>query len=289
MTVLEFKPNGLSNWLIGAPTKVRESSGWNGMAMEHRTTGYAYNDGTFALEKVEREPDDPGIAAYHLTTTISRGSDGQVTSVNASDNAGNSRGGSFTYDPIEGIYRQTSTNSRGLTTTTVYHPAVDQVALSRDPNGLVTRLTYDGFGRLRRGDMPGGAAGVSIDYVPGDGVTSVESTVDGSGKTTVQYDRLARPVLSTRVHAGGVETSTILYDAVGRPREVNEGSIRAELEHDELGRLTKVTGPLEVPPGNAPQRGLLPRVHLQGADHDLARAARQFDLDNAGHRKGRQR
>ena len=254
VNVVTFSADDKTNWLIGRPTRVATTSGTGAQAVT-RTVDYTYNPTNQFLTGIVHEPGDPAIADQRLTTTFTPDDTGQVVRVTEGNTTGKTREAYFTYDPAEGIYRQSASNKLGLTTTTVHHPAVDQVALTRDANGVVTRFAYDTFGRMLKTQTPEGVADVNVTYSANATSTFVETKVDGSGPARVEYDRVGRAIRRRTEGAAGVSVSTISYDVVGRPLTVSRPhpenttpppASLTSLEHDELGRVTRITGATEA-------------------------------------------
>jgi RHS repeat-associated protein len=241
----------LDEWVIGPPTRtVVTSSSPGEPTAPPRTTSYDYDPQNLFLRTATREPEstDPD---EKLTTTYAPAADGtgQVARVTEVALTGVSHVMSYGYDPVERIYQQTATNKLGMTTTTLYHPAIDKPAVVRDVNGVVTRLVYDTFGRIKKKDLPVGMGDVSIRLYSG---PRIETSVVGGTTTMVHYDQLGRPVQTVENFAGsGQSITTTEYDVVGRvwrtsqPRQATEAPIYSTFEYDELGRTTRVLTPSE--------------------------------------------
>ena len=248
-------------WLIGQPLRVQATDevtpGPTGQGTTTRTVDYAYDPTTQFLRQIIREPE--GGPNVRLTTTLTDDGTGLVGSVSSSGMSGaisQTRQEVITYDSLEHLYPRTTTNGRGFTRTTVYQPAVDQLAVSRDQNGVVVKYVHDRFGRLRQKDNPDAplrVGDVFIDYEPGSlepGVTQTRTRVEGGTTTLVEYDRRGRPVRSHAVVAAGTSVVDTGYDDLGRVRTVTRpypagGTSPASttFNYDELGRPLNVIGP----------------------------------------------
>jgi RHS repeat-associated protein len=251
-TVLDFEADDLSHWLIGPPRTIQTDSTVPGTPSSSQVTRYHHNMANLFLESITTEP-ERGSWDERLTTTFTptASGTGQVAEISTKDLANVVRSVSYSYDPLEGIYPQTTQNSLGHTGTTIFHPALDAVAFQKDPNGVVVGYGYDSFGRPTKADYPSGVGDVTVDYLA-DPLRTKTTTVGGSWELSY-VDRLGRVLqVDSPIPNGGVSTITVGYDAVGRVTAVSRPHLGSEtsfalykMTYDELGRPTSQTFPRE--------------------------------------------
>jgi RHS repeat-associated protein len=120
----------------------------------------------------------------------------------------------YIYDTT-GTFPESDTNAVGHQTWTLYDPARLWPYLVRDPNGVKTTITRDGFGRpVSEADDTG--TQTSISYVAMDHLVTIKTSAAAGGTRSTFYDRLGRQELetwSTFDGKSGVELRT--YDALG--------------------------------------------------------------------------
>ncbi|RKH51520.1 hypothetical protein D7Y23_09855 [Corallococcus sp. AB050B] len=243
--------NSPSNWLVGLPTLVTESSTVNGQTVTRRKS-MTYEPGTGYLQSETSEPGDPDL---EQTTTFVRTPEGLASQVIRSG-AGilTPRVTRFTYDSVDCVFPASITNAAGHVTEFAYHPGTGVLAAVRDERGVETRWQYDGFGRLRKKDAPD-QSDTEVHYtqlITGSLYkTRVTTSVAGGQTVTVDYDRLGRSVRSTRLAFNGNQAvTTTEFDALGRVWTVTDpdpqGGVTGRVttyEYDPLNRLLKTTHP----------------------------------------------
>lgn len=115
------------------------------------------------------------------------------------------------------------------------YSASDLVKTSTDRRGSVTTENYDALGRLTSADSYGKLA--SFTY---DGNNNRLTQQDGlNNQTAFEYDKLDR--LTRIVHAGGLQTEVLTYDAVGNVKTHNDGrgGVTENLLYDSLNQLRR--------------------------------------------------
>jgi len=192
--------NDTTNWILGLPTDVQETSTPSGGAPVTRERAYVYYPGTglTELELVDPQGTYPELIvvgrnnAYGVVDSIGRWGMGDANG--------------YVYRQTlmgrdsEWLYPVTVTDPLRHTTYWTYEPSLGVPAVSVDPNGLVTQWQYDGFGRLRAVTPPdSGATTIAYSSDPGTAVMGVA------------------PVLDVQVSTMGGETLTTRYDVLGRP------------------------------------------------------------------------
>ncbi|RKG98486.1 RHS repeat-associated core domain-containing protein, partial [Corallococcus carmarthensis] len=243
--------NSPSDWLVGLPTNVRETSIVNGQTII-RSKALGYEAATGYLQSETLMPGDP---ALEQTTTFTRSPDGLATQLTRTAGGGLlSRTTLITYDGFDRVFPASLTNAVGHTTEYAYHPGLGVLAASRDELGVVTTWQYDRFGRMRKEDAPD-LSDTEVHYtqflVNGAYRFQVSTAVAGSRTVTVDYDRLGRSVKTTSQDFNGAPViSERRYDWHGRVSQVIEPNpmggtdgVVTAWEYDPLGRVVKVTKP----------------------------------------------
>src|SRR5690606_32691268 len=135
------------SWLV-ALTQRTSSRDWIYPKFdEHtRTTEFVYYD-TGLLQNVIRDPDDE---YYRLITTLRRDVYNNVDLLTIADADPDTahRQTTLSYDEDQ-VFPTEITNALGHTTRVVYDARFGVPALMADPNNVVQKFSYDGFGRLR--------------------------------------------------------------------------------------------------------------------------------------------
>ncbi|WP_434348867.1 RHS repeat-associated core domain-containing protein [Myxococcus virescens] len=103
---------------------------------------------------LEREPGSqgavvaPNVSDLYLKTTFSRGEKGLLTTVTR-EGGGESRVESIAYDTVDQVYPRHTVDAVGGVSRFAFHAGLGVLAQTADPNGVLTRYQYDGFGRVR--------------------------------------------------------------------------------------------------------------------------------------------
>ncbi|MFH0341480.1 MAG: RHS repeat-associated core domain-containing protein [Chromatiales bacterium] len=198
----------------------------------------------------------------------------------------------FTTYTADGYFPEVTTNALGHATTVDTDPIHGQPTSVTDPNGNVTTMIYDAFGRGILTDAPDrlpvherllGCAGTSC---PPRAVLREVRMQAGAPTRTRYLDRLGRPVRETTTgFAGGTEVSIVLFEYDARGRKVAESQptydpaaafLTRWLGHDALGRPMKKTA--DQSNGRAPIEyryfypGLDTRILLPGVANPIVRS-----------------
>ncbi|MEX2745985.1 FG-GAP-like repeat-containing protein [Rhizobium mongolense] len=239
------------DWLISLPAETATRVGQFDPARTPllRTTRYSWDDIGQLLSAVI-EPDHPELRRT-VTFEYASGLIRKVTSFGTSG----SRTVAVGYDEDE-VHPRRITNALGHTASIRMHAGLDVPLVTIDPNGVMTRFVYDGFGRLRSERSDDGRA-TDIDYAAATtplGDTEIRVTERGAPRRVTEYDEMGRPIFH-RVEAfdGRLATTHLVYDHLGRViRETRPGydthplppSPHATLfTYDLLDRVTSVTAP----------------------------------------------
>jgi RHS repeat-associated protein len=231
--------NTTSQWLLGLPTHVTETSTpVNGDAPVTRTTAYTYDTaGQLATETIEPDGDN----SLFLETTFERDAFGNVTAMTANDSQGSARRTEFTYDS-DGVYRIRERNALGHVSQTVYHAGYGTPVFTTDPNGAVEAFRFDRFGRPKAGEHADGSF-ESLAYARGPTVSISTSDNHFSSST---FDRLGRAVQhQSRAFDGRLTSATKSYSRLGQLASATLPAFSGEqprstftFGHDARDRLT---------------------------------------------------
>ncbi len=258
-----FLADNPEQWLIGLKTQEKITYRMPGRTdvmtpdeQKIRTTTLDPDPLTGALRGFTRE-DASGDATLRLVTQFSRNGRGQI--YDTKETATDPLTGSPTiresviddFDPVSGIYPYHVRNAKNQPSVLIYHAGLGVLVQAKDPNQLVLKRRFDGFGRLRGEDQP---SGVSFAQTYGSPVlgpfTGIQVDIQQAGgdESTI-YDQNGNDlIVSRRDENGGYNRSTSQYDAYGRrvarwrPYPVSAIGSEATLPHgtyryDILGRL----------------------------------------------------
>ncbi|GAA4671655.1 hypothetical protein Prum_074610 [Phytohabitans rumicis] len=247
-----------NQWLIGLRLRHKATSIRQGNT-EVRTTAFTYNDRGLPFTAI-REPDD---AAYTMTETGVHDEYGHVISQQVSAPGLATRTTQTGYD-MATLFPVREVNPRGHVTTMVTDTKLGKVLVRVDPNGVVTRSAYDGFGRQVRLRGPNGDTVTA--YARADTDTSANlrartrttQQIAGGASSTEFQDALGRTVETwANGYAGTTVVTESTFDHDGRPLSVSrphlpgdttQGVIRNT--YDQLGRLITVSRPDEDATGD---------------------------------------
>ncbi len=243
-------PADRDNWLVALPQLVTTTSNRN-YDTKVRQTAYTFDGGL--LESVTIQPNGP---ERPLTTTLSRDEFNNVSLITKTDTEGHLRQQSFEYDD-RGLFPLVTYDSLLHPTQYRYDERTGQVTLMVDPNGIETKLAYDGFGRLREVFGPEGH--VTMDFaeafnVPGFALSTrasykVVRTVNGFPDGETEYDGFGRVA---RTLTQGYEGQTVITENVyrggllfrrSRPHLQSQDQGYTEYHYDAENRLTEVVHP----------------------------------------------
>jgi RHS repeat-associated protein len=240
--------NDTTNWLIGLPTRVSTTSEATASRMRAtRVVSLEYReDGT--LEQVVTEPDATDGTLRSATEYIWQ--DGLLSSVTVTAPDQLPRTSTYTYRDGQ-LY--TVQNALGHTSAAVYS-GLGTIAATTDSSGVMTTMTYDGFGRPRSVTPADGSLQWVESARDGDGIATTARHA-GGGSSVTRFDRFGRVIETTGSVAGGSSLSvSYLYDyrnlmyARTLPRAPSDPEEWATYVRDAVGRLT-----LETVPGQPPR------------------------------------
>jgi RHS repeat-associated protein len=181
---------------------------------------------------------EPNQPAFKLTTVTEFGTYGIVKSVTKTDNAGVSRKDVFEFGDADKVYPTAAVNAAGHKTTIVTDAGLGVPTRITDPNGFVTTMRYDHFGRPRgtfRADGSFERIDHSVDN--GTGWQTATTTVAGGGKSEVVTDRLGRERQRAALAFNGVMARIYTtYDALGRVWTVSRPARPGEPVHSTITR-----------------------------------------------------
>jgi len=175
-----------------------------------RIAEYTYHQGTKLLKThtIEKGTDKELAADYTIDSY------GNVVVIFVSDRFGAARTTIIEYE-AEGIFPIEETNSLGHSVRRSFDPVFGTLTVHKDPNALVTKWAYDGFGRRVREVRPDGSEtsltlGTELDSMYRSWET-VELTRFNTTVERTTFDRQARPKKLTRWLVGGLESVQRLY------------------------------------------------------------------------------
>lgn len=234
--------------LFGLVTRRVETEERGGRTVA-RTTGFGYTADRGLLERVTNEPDD---AASTLVTGTSYDRFGNpVRSEQSAPGAPGlgSRVVTTGWDD-RGLLRVSSTDAAGHTSAVVRDRAFGTPLVEADPNGVVIRTAYDGFGRTVRKRTAVGDTMTTYERVDVDATADraarvrTTQTVQGGKTTITETDAAGRTVRAgSSGYQGAMVFTDTVYDAQGHPATISRpyrgdtAEARSRYRHDVLGRL----------------------------------------------------
>jgi RHS repeat-associated protein len=263
----------LGNGIVNHPSEIIVKDGKGNTVFR---TDFNYDDYSNTPIK-DLSPNPPGHDAAFTSSNTVRGNltsmiryanasaaGGGITSTFAYDAAGNSlamqdgcctfQQRSFSaatnYAHPDSVSSGPSGNSLSLTTNFTYNQLTGTLASVTDPNGQITRTSYDLDDRLTQTTLPDTA---TISYAYDDASASRSTTVSNSFNRLVQITTAQGPNLTQQVKNGTsvVSTKTTQKDVLGRtiavsnPYGMNETPLYTTYQYDPIGRILQIT-----PPGN---------------------------------------
>lgn len=185
-----------------------------------RTSGFTYDATTGALTSETVEPDD--TADLNRTTKYTYDDFGNKETVTQSGPSFATRVTKTAYD-ASGRFAMTTTNALGHAITKTYDVRFGTPLTMTDANGLVTKATYDGFGRVVTETSPDGivttyAHGFCDAACPAGAVQKTTTTKTAASTVTAYFDILGRDVRTETDAAfdGRLVVADKEYDASGR-------------------------------------------------------------------------
>ena len=222
-------------------------------------------DSQWRMHVESRQQPTPARGDPPITATIWYTNEGlpqTVTGAESPQRGGTSRTVSFVYDSLEHAYPISETNALGQQTTFAFHPAWGLLGWRVDPNGVVTRKQYDGFGRLRLSAKLGQGL-VTYSYCPNnaiqpdavlldDTIQRVLEVHDNNGERYVtELNWLEKPTQKTSFTrpTGEPTVEAFNYDPYDGqllnyhpPRFLNQPDSSTQLQYDKLRRLISSYG-----------------------------------------------
>ncbi|MGH8222105.1 MAG: RHS repeat domain-containing protein, partial [Woeseiaceae bacterium] len=231
-----------TNWCIGPPltrsekrllpdgTNTTRSASWVVPPAECRVTQETLEPGGGNLLSLVTDIGHDTCGNVDQLTTQPAGTTGQarVTSINY---------GSRCQRP------ETITNPENHVSNTAYNWPLALQATQTDPNGLVTTLTYDGFGRLTRLLRPDGSpTGTGVRFA----LTACSAGNSWCGKNSGARVKVTRTERSTTDSV--LRTDEQFLDGFGRLRwthieSLESGPAIVEMLYDAFGRVSQQTQP----------------------------------------------
>ncbi|MBV6396396.1 MAG: hypothetical protein HFACDABA_01994 [Anaerolineales bacterium] len=255
VTHTDYFPN-VSAWLVGLPARTWVTDGTNLL-----TESLNLYDGA----NLYTTPPTVGVLTAtrslifdnsYSQTSMTRDAWGNVTSqtswsgygTQSSAPTSGARTSYTTYDSVYHTYAMSTTNALGHVTNVTYDYSLGLPIGETDPNGALTSVTYDSFGRFLSLTKPGDSTPtLTVSYQNSPFVVTLNQVVDATHTFTVtrSYDGLGRQYLTN--------TNSILvdsiFDAYGRavsvstPHTSGETSYNTVTTFDALGRPKTVTAP----------------------------------------------
>ncbi|NUQ73530.1 MAG: type IV secretion protein Rhs [Polyangiaceae bacterium] len=251
-----------TSWLVGQLKKQTECSSAAGMK-QCRATEREYDDnGLLKFEKAGATSGDPETK---LSVKLVRDDFGNVRLLTREDGFGKARVECTTYD-AEGIFPYAHTNAAGHTSHFRFNKHFGELSVLVDPNGLITKWGFDGFGRLTKEIRPDGTATTyeltrTKDGGPQKNAWNLKlrTVTLGFQDDTVELDPLGRPVRwwtqGFQVGAQPPERimQEVVFDSLGEKverRSVPAGELTPPQKlaynwvfYDAMGRVTKRVTP----------------------------------------------
>lgn len=247
-TVTTTYDNLTGPWLIGLPRSRIEIDSVVGGDTTTRSAAISTDPGTGLLVGFTLEPG--GAAGLSKKTTIVRNRDGlSVATIDTDLTTGISRENDISWDPVEGMFPRTISNSLGQVEVIEYLPALGVVARLRRTDGFTTRWTYDRFGR-EIAMLPDDGASVFTGYTLSSfGGLEVSVHAKAGNTITTAHDGLARERTRTSRNFDGTKLirEDTAYDVFflesvalhTKPYEMGASPIFQRFQYDEAGRLAR--------------------------------------------------
>ncbi|MFI5492374.1 FG-GAP-like repeat-containing protein [Actinoplanes sp. NPDC051859] len=245
-------------WLNSLPLRQTDTHTRQGHTAT-RTTAYTHTADRGLGWTTTREPDE---AAYTLVETNEHDEYGNVTAQTLSAPGEAPRSSRTTYD-TRGLFPIRLVNPEGHAIGLLTDTALGRSLVEVDPNGIVHRSAYDGFGRVRRESGPIGDTVTT--YARADTDTTgnerarlrTDTQIAGGARSVELQDALGRAI-ETREdgYAGTTVVTESTFDwadrplTVARPHLVGDGSQgSSRYDYDALGRLITEERPDDDAPG----------------------------------------
>lgn len=250
VSTLTTYANDTTMWWLGRATRASTTHSLSGQADITRTVAFTYND----KGRVETETREPDLLTDRIVTRHLYDAFGNETETRV-EASGESRSSRVTYDPA-GRLPTSRINPAGHAETLVYANArIDSPTSLDDANLVRTTWTYDEFGRKLTETRAGITETITrtncTSGCPANAVMYVTTARTGAATVTTYFDQHDREV---RRAEAATSTANVWidtgYDALGRVTSRSEPRFstvttvwNTTFEYDELGRVTKTTGP----------------------------------------------
>jgi RHS repeat-associated protein len=210
-------------WYLGQPTSIVQTNTNPSGASLTRTTQYTYSNSSLPNEVTQEKLEPSGSST--LTKAYTYDGFGNQASTSVTGTGLSARNATIVYDSL-GQFPITITNAYSQTETQTHDPRFGTLASLTDPNLLITRWTYDLFGRKVNEARPDSTSTSVVFSSVCSGTCSaaysMQVTKTGSPQVTTYYDILDREIQSSTI---GFGSNLVLryktYDGVGRPKTVS--------------------------------------------------------------------
>jgi RHS repeat-associated protein len=183
-----------------------------------------------------------------LTTVLRYGDFGTVESTTVTDNAGQTRRSTLEYDG-DHLHPIASENALLHRTTMITHSGLGVPLSTTDPNGVVSTMRYDWFGRPREVNNADGSW-QRVTHRVSDGWQYTDTTTAHGRSSSLAVDQLGRERQNQSVAFDGTAVTRYTnYDQLGRVAQVSLPAAQGAAIHyttsayDNRDRLTSVTAP----------------------------------------------
>jgi len=218
--------NDTSNWCLGRPgaTLITRQHSLPAGAAVTRTVAHGWD---FVRCRATQQVVEPSSTSLRVTTDLAYDSYGNISAETVTPVGQPARPTSYVWGE-NGRFVTARTDAEGHVNRLAWDSATGLPVSATDPNGLATRLQYDGFGRVTRQTQPDGtsmvvaltACGTTCVW-PGTAYV-VSATQRGVGDVPITFvetgfDREGREVYRRNELPGGAQSFQVMrYDARGR-------------------------------------------------------------------------
>jgi RHS repeat-associated protein len=228
---------------FGLPEQTSTSAGYRGTTSSPQVVQFLYENGEADVSHAvySGKTTQPG-GGLDLESTVrtKRNADGLPFEVSVSDTAGETRTTTYLYDSFEGMYPVRITNPAGHVGQQIFNPAVDGRVWEQDPNGIVTKTYYDGFGRIRKTMGPGAVVN-TVSYAFGSATEPyivTTTSLGGAARRQMIHDRLGRQVgVKKSDFDGNWVTSKTVFNEMGLVSSVTRPYGQSSYLYDDFGRV----------------------------------------------------
>lgn len=242
----ELVPANTADWITDRIRKTTVTKKTTDGKTSTRSTAFEYDaDGLLKKETI-------AVASRTKVTTYGYDAWGNKNYIGSNASDEGVREVSLTYD-AQGRFATTGTNALGHATTTKYDPRFGAPTEVTDPNSLITKTTYDGFGRKTSETRPTTVQG-TVAYAAASGVPNaklmVTATTPGAPTEVTYLDCLGREVRKTKQGFDGrVVVEDTEYNAEGLvsrkslPYFTGTTPYYTRTTYDSVGRPTTIQFP----------------------------------------------